>query len=255
MRYESTLGLTEDQVDEIVERIRQVIAGKKRPETMPTIIDLKGQATIVLLIVRQNLTQSLVADLFGVSQPTISRVFRCVMPLLDQVLGVHEPDLQSVLKNRTVLVDGTDVPTRNRKNSSENYSGKRHRQGLNIQIAAATSGSLLAVSTPLPGCRHDRRAITECGWEPTLDRLDWIGDPGYQGTTARTPTKRPKGKELSNHQKVVNKSISSIRSAVERCIAHLKNWKILATGYRGILKELPNIIRITTRLEFYRLGW
>jgi hypothetical protein len=37
--------------------------------------------------------------------------------------------------------------------------------------------------------------------------------------------------------------------------AHLKNWKILATGCRGRLSELPNIIRIITALEFYRLGW
>ena len=35
---------------------------------------------------------------------------------------------------------------------------------------------------------------------------------------------------------------------------HLKNWKILATGYRGRLAELPNIIRIIT-LEYYRLDW
>jgi len=42
---------------------------------------------------------------------------------------------------------------------------------------------------------------------------------------------------------------------VERCIARLKNWKILATGYRGRLAELPNVIRIITKLEFYRLDW
>ncbi|MFC5112000.1 hypothetical protein [Kibdelosporangium philippinense] len=39
-----------------------------------------------------------------------------------------------------------------------------------------------------------------------------------------------------------NKFISSLRSAVERCIAHIKNWKMIATGYRGRLSELPNII-------------
>ncbi|PPI48050.1 hypothetical protein [Rathayibacter tritici] len=49
--------------------------------------------------------------------------------------------------------------------------------------------------------------------------------------------------------------MSSIRSAVERCIAHWKNWKILKTGYRGRLTELPNLIRTVTRLELYRLGW
>jgi hypothetical protein len=40
-----------------------------------------------------------------------------------------------------------------------------------------------------------------------------------------------------------------------RAIAHLKNWKILSTGYRVRLAELPNVIRIITALEFYRLGW
>jgi hypothetical protein len=35
----------------------------------------------------------------------------------------------------------------------------------------------------------------------------------------------------------------------------LKNWKVLANGYRGRLSELPAVIQITTALEFYRLGW
>lgn len=29
----------------------------------------------------------------------------------------------------------------------------------------------------------------------------------------------------------------------------------LATGYRGRLAELPAVIRIVVRLQFYRLGW
>lgn len=256
MRYQSTLGLDDAQVEELVRRIEQVLQTRPRPLMMPKILDLEEQVMIVLLLVRQNLSQMLVADLLGVSQPTISRVYRAVMPLLDQATCINEPDFEEVSANRTTIVDGTDVPTRNRKDvGKDNYSGKRHRQGLNIQVAATTSGSLLGVSTPVPGCRHDRRAITECGWEALLDRRDWIADPGYQGTTARTPKRKPPGKDLTNHEKEVNKSISSVRSAGERCIAHLKNWKILASGYRGILRELPNIIRIISRLEFYRLGW
>ena len=179
------------------------------------------------------------------------------MPLLDQVLRLHQPELAAVTANRQVLVDGTDVPTRNRANGEGNYSGKRHRAGLNIQVMADLRGTLLAASDPQPGCRHDRRAITDCRWEAVLDAHSpgWIADPGYQGTTALTPTKRTKNTDLSTHQRAINKSISTRRSAVERRIAHLKNWKILATGYRGILTELPNVIRIITRPEFYRLGW
>ncbi|AND17790.1 transposase family protein [Rathayibacter tritici] len=63
------------------------------------------------------------------------------------------------------------------------------------------------------------------------------------------------GQLNDDNTRTANRYISSIRSAVERCIAHWKNWKILKTGYRGRLTELPNLIRTVTRLELYRLGW
>ncbi|WP_225978853.1 transposase family protein [Gandjariella thermophila] len=107
----------------------------------------------------------------------------------------------------------------------------------------------------MPGAMHDRKSFTECGWEDLLADVPVIADPAYQGTHAITPRKKPKGGELSIGDKANNRVISSLRSAVERCIAHVKNWKILATGFRGRLAELPNVIRIVTALEFYRLGW
>ena len=107
----------------------------------------------------------------------------------------------------------------------------------------------------MPGRRHDRWAIGEVGWEAELDQLQWIADPGYQGTSAITPQKKLPGRELNEEQKESNRQISLIRSAVERAIAHLKNWKILATGYRARLSELPTVIRVVSRLEYYRLGW
>jgi hypothetical protein len=46
-----------------------------------------------------------------------------------------------------------------------------------------------------------------------------------------------------------NRVLSGIRSAVERAIAHLKNWKILGTGYRRRLSELPGLVRTIVRLS------
>ncbi|WP_261571362.1 transposase [Frankia gtarii] len=253
MRYQSTVGLSADEIAEIVGRIEEVLTS--HPTGRPPLMSLTEQVEMVLLLLRRNLPQTVIADLYQVSQPTVSRVYRRLMPLFDKVLCLHEPAFVDVLANRETLIDGTDVPTGNRAGKKENYSGKRHRQGLNIQVAADLDGTLLAVSDPVPGARHDRKAISECGWEPLLDTTVWTADPGYQGTTATTPTKKPKNDELTDYQKTVNKTISGRRSAVERAIAHLKNWKILATGYRGLLAELPNIIRIVARLEFYRLGW
>lgn len=113
--------------------------------------------------------------MYGVSQPTISRVKRGMVPLLDQVVCLHEPDPKLVFKNRIVLVDGSDAPTGNRKNTGkDNYSGKRHRQGLNIQVAASPDGALLAVPVSVQGARQDRRALTR----------DRLGGPAGEPTTS-----------------------------------------------------------------------
>jgi len=255
MRYESTTGLSEDLTDELVRRLEEILECRPPATHLPRVLPLRELVEVVLVVVRQNVSQALMADLYGVSQPTVSRAVRALLPLIDEALAVHEPEVHSVFRNRVVLVDGTDVPTGNRRSGRENYSGKRHRQGLNVQVAAAVDGTLLAVSAPVPGCRHDRRALAEVGWEEILDRYQWWADPGYQGTSAVSPTKRTATRELAGLEKATNRMISSVRSAVERCISHLKNWKILATGYRYRLAELPAFISIVSRLEFFRLGW
>ncbi|WP_223839117.1 transposase family protein [Saccharopolyspora pogona] len=99
------------------------------------------------------------------------------------------PDLDEAIRGRLVLVDGTDVPTGNRAGHEGNYSGKRRRAGLNIQVAADTDGGLLGISTTLPGSMHDRKAFTECDWEDLLADIPTIADPAYQGTHAITPRK------------------------------------------------------------------
>lgn len=255
MRYQSTTGLDSDQITELVSRVRQARAGQARGVGRPAALGLYRQVELVLVLLRQNITQAAAADLFGVSQPTVSRVYRALRPVLEQVTSRHQPAVPEVFARRVVIVDGTDVPTGNRALGRQNYSGKRHRQGLNVQIGADLDGMLLAVSDPVPGSFHDRRALTCSGWEASLDDGHWIADPGYQGTSAITPTKRPRGCELSEDRKANNATISALRSAVERAIAHWKNWKIVATGYRGRLTELPAVISTITKLEFYRLGW
>jgi transposase IS4 family protein len=67
-----------------------------------------------------------------------------------------------------------------------------------------------------------------------------------------TPVKKAPINPEAIGRKKFNKTIGSLRAGIERCIAHLKNWKILAKGYHGRLEELPAIIRIVTQLELLR---
>lgn len=101
---------------------------------------------------------------------------------------------------------------------------------------------------------HDRKAFTDSGWEELLADTSAIADPAYQGTRAIIPRKKSQGGELSTGGKENNRTISSLRSAVERCIARLKELED-SRHHRGRLSELPNILRIIAALEFYRLDW
>lgn len=256
MRYHSTTGLTHDQLLELTIRVSQVL-GPSWTIGSRTDLGLFQQVRLVLTILRQNLAQTVAGDLFGASQPTVSRIWRRLLPVLEQVTCLHRPgELADLARGRIVLVDGTLVPTRRFAPAwASNYSGKHRRHGVNIQVAATETGCLLAVSEPVPGRRHDRRALAEVGWEDALAGACWIADPGYQGTNAFTPGKRRPGQGLSDEQRENNAMLSHARSGIERAISHLKNWKMLATGYRGRLRELPAVIRVVSAIELYRLGW
>lgn len=151
---------------------------------------------------------------------------------------------------------GRDVGTdRHPCRSDGSIRGKKRQHGANIQILSDLDRALLAVSAPLPGSVHDRRAIAASGWESSLASTPTLGDLAYQGTFVVTPSRKPPRRQLSRGSEVTNRRHARLRAPVERAIAHLKNWKILATGYRGRLAELSDIIRTITALEFYRRGW
>jgi hypothetical protein len=78
-----------------------------------------------------------------------------------------------------------------------------------------------------------------------------LADLGYLGTGAITGTRKPRA-DLSDVQRACNDAINSTRAAVERAIAHLVNWKVLNTGWRGRLTDFPEVQRSATGLEIYR---
>ena len=100
MRYQSTTGLNSDQIDELVDRIEEIECGRKSGHGRPVVVDLYGQVVIALVLLRQNLNQMAVADLFGISQPTVSRIYRTILPLLEQVSCLHAPDFAEAVHNR-----------------------------------------------------------------------------------------------------------------------------------------------------------
>jgi hypothetical protein len=82
-----------------------------------------------------------------------------------------------------------------------------------------------------------------------------VGDLGYLGAGITTGTRKPPGRALTEVEREVNRNIARIRVPVEHVIAQLKQWQILATGYRGRLDELPDAIATVAALEFFRIAF
>ena len=87
-----------------------------------------------------------------------------------------------------------------------------------------------------------------------LNPGDTIGDKGYVGNGMITPFKKPAGGELLDWQKEFNTAINKIRWKIEQVISHLKNWKILTTGYRRPLETFPEAISAVIGLQFFRMA-
>lgn len=261
MSYQSTTGLELQKFMELQDRITQILESRRSPHQLPggrpVVLSLHDQLYITLVLLRQNIRQGVLADLFGVSQPTISRTYRSMMPLISQATVLDAPDIRAALRRgESLIVDGTDVPVRKHKPAIRtHYSGKKRKHCLNVQAITTLSGQLMHLGEPVPGSHHDRKAFTDTGLEELLAGTPYLADLGYQGTEAIIPyKKRANEEEHSDHNKAFNDQLASIRWAVEQGIGHLKNWNILSEIYRGVFHELPAVIQTVARLEFFKLS-
>jgi hypothetical protein len=67
---------------------------------------------MVVALMRRNLVQAAAGEIFGCSQPTVSRRWDLLRPVISKVLASFIPDPVQVLgRGGTALVDGTVCPT------------------------------------------------------------------------------------------------------------------------------------------------
>jgi hypothetical protein len=101
---------------------------------------------LVVALMRKNMTQDVAAAFFGVSQPTVSRRWDLLRPLIGEVLSKFVPDPRKVIGKGTALVDGTVCPTWDWSAIPDLFSGKTGYPGMNIQIATDLDGAVAAIS-------------------------------------------------------------------------------------------------------------
>jgi hypothetical protein len=153
-------GLTDGQLTELVARVCEA-GGQFSSRGRPYVLGLFGSVAMVVALMRKNITQEFAGAIFGVSQPTVSRRWGLLRPLIGQVLAEFVPDPAQVIGKGTVLVDGTVCPTWDWKAIPDLFSAKAGYPGMTIQVAASLDGRLAAIgATLVPGARHDAYAAS-----------------------------------------------------------------------------------------------
>jgi hypothetical protein len=248
-------GLSQQQLDLLCDRIADLTGPWQPPRGRRRTLSPAAAVTMTLVWLRHNRSQALLGACYDSSQPTVSRVITRLRGLTEQVTTQGMPGLAETAPTERVLVDGTLLPTGNRAGQQGQglYSGKRHKAGMNVQVISDRWGRLPDVSDPTPGSMHDARPVATTGLAALLADRAVLADLGFLGCGVSTPARKPPGGKVCELGKVNNRARASVRAAVERTIALLKQWKVLGTGYRGPLARFPRVIRTVVALEKFRI--
>ena len=213
---------------------------------------------LTLTYLRHNLPQELLAELYGVSQATVSRVISTYTPLIAACLNGSVPTVEDLDPTAQLIIDGTLLQCWSWKDHPELYSGKHKTTGLNVQVACTLSGTLAWISDPQDGCTHDAQALRRSGLldVPATDLPDGaspprhIGDKGYIGLGMITPKRKPAKLPLHPDDKAYNTTVNQIRYKIEQVIVDIKTWRVLHTGYRRPPETFPETIAAVLGLTF-----
>jgi hypothetical protein len=248
-------GLSPEQLDLLCDRVADRVGAWQPPRGRHHSLDLGAAVTMTLVWLRHNLSQALLGAFYGISQPTVSRIISRLREVICQAANQGMPGLAETEPGERLLLDGSLLPTGNRAGQQGQglYSGKRHQAGMNVQVIGDRWGRLVEVSDPTAGAMHDARSFVVCGLDHLLADRPVLADLGFVGCGVGTPVRKPPGGKLCELERANNRAHASVRAAVERTIALLKQWKVLGTGYRGPLASFPKVIRMVVALEKFRI--
>lgn len=119
----------------------------------------------------------------------------------------------------------------------EYYSGKKKHHTIKNLLLTSQQGKVIYLGETFQGSTHDKKLYEEAELRfPDKDQ-GLLVDLGFQGIDPQNvlvimPEKKPKGKQLSSHQKATNALISSIRVKVEHDIGGVKRCRIIRNKVR-----------------------
>jgi len=177
-------------------------------------------------------------DLLPVLELTMKRKF--VLP--QRKIADPEEFLRLYPEIAEVFVDGVErlkQRPKKKKTQQKTYSGKKKAHTRKSVIVSDNKRRVLVVTKQKSGRRHDKRLADKEDIFKQLPReVKVMADTGFVGSEKDHPNiflprKKPKGRELTTHEKEINKIISSYRVIVEHAIGGIKRYRCMSEKLRN----------------------
>jgi DDE superfamily endonuclease/Helix-turn-helix of DDE superfamily endonuclease len=255
-----SLTLFDEMEAEIAEKFMAAEAQRlSRPERERAIgggreqdLAIQDQVLMAVVWLRCYPKQHVLAYLYGVSESSVSRVLKRVLPLLEQngrdTMKMPDPgrkrrkELDELLKETpelAVVIDSFEQRVQrpqDRKESDAHYSGKKKQTTLKVQVAVdEETGHFIDVSASIKGPTPDIKLLES---SKLLDRLPKgigaIGDLAYKGIeklhpsgAAASPRRKPREKARPPEDIAFNQAFARRRIIVEHTIGLARRFEAI----------------------------
>lgn len=198
----------------------------------------------LLVYMKNNSLQTFQGASFGISQSKVSKIYRCLLGVLDTTLKKmnlspcrNGQDLKEVLslhKHQVYWYDGTETPIqRNYDEAGQEieYSGKKGGHRLKNLVLCDVFQEIVYLSPTEEGSIHDKKIADT--YPITLPKgaviKQDLGFVGHQPEHAivEQPFKKPKNQELSFSKKIFNKIFSATRIISEHANSGFKRLRMM----------------------------
>ena len=222
------------------DRVRRPGAGPKHK------LPLSDRLLMLLIYYRTYTTHAFLGFLFGIDDSAVCRNINPLQPLLAGIFRIPERRIKlDPEEMRELFFDATERPTRRPEEGQRAYySGKKKRHTIKNQVVVARRTKppgpgvkpqrlrIAAVSGSHPGSVHDKKVYDRARVVAPPD-VRRTGDTAYIGTPLETPSRKPRGGELTARQKGANRVVSRRRIVAEHGIGKMKVWRIASERYRN----------------------
>lgn len=229
----------------------------------------EDQILLTLTYLRHLTTFQLLGIQFGVSESTANDTFNYWLTILQEILPSSLLEqvkknasdyeiVQEILTDYELIVDSCEQPRERPGEYQEQqdyYSGKKKSHTFKNQITVLPDGrDIVDIIAGEPGPLSDI-ALFRQGQKNFETNQKFQGDKGYVGESSiKTPTKKPKKRELSESQKKKNKQMASDRIFVEHLIRILKIFRVASERFRLNPTKYEQIIMTICGLVRFRIG-